>query len=252
MGKQLYSLPQKLMRMSFSSATKSKTLKCCMEVLTPLPFPSLPYLTKILDIPQNQREITFRGFKEGRFHILVATDVASRGLDIPHVDLIIQCEPPKDAETYIHRSGRTARAGKSGIVVTFYTQKQMGLLQKIEMRAGVQFTKIGAPQPEDIMKATSRDVLKSLDKVDEKALPFYQDIADELIQQEGAQKALCLALAYISGNLKGINQRSILTGTDGSVTFQLETAKEFRSLSYVYSILRNLIPQIADEIKGTT
>jgi ATP-dependent RNA helicase DDX21 len=54
---------------------------------------------------------------------LVATDVASRGLDIPNVDLVIQVEPPKDVETYIHRAGRTARAGKSGTCITFWTMK---------------------------------------------------------------------------------------------------------------------------------
>jgi len=64
------------------------------------------------DIAQNQREITLRRFKEGKFSVLVATDVAARGIDIPDIDLVIQVEPPKDAETYIHRAGRTARAGK--------------------------------------------------------------------------------------------------------------------------------------------
>jgi len=73
------------------------------------------------DIPQNQRESTLKRFKEKRFSVLVATDVASRGLDIPSVDLVIQLEPPKDTETYIHRSGRTARAGRSGTCITFYT-----------------------------------------------------------------------------------------------------------------------------------
>lgn len=75
------------------------------------------------DIAQNQREVTMKRFKDGKFKVLVATDVASRGLDIPNVDLVIQLEPPKEVETYIHRSGRTARAGMNGICITFYTSK---------------------------------------------------------------------------------------------------------------------------------
>jgi len=55
--------------------------------------------------------------------VLVATDVASRGLDIPNVDLVIQVEPPKEVETYIHRAGRTARAGRTGTCITFYGKK---------------------------------------------------------------------------------------------------------------------------------
>lgn len=80
------------------------------------------------DIAQNQREVTIKRFKEGKFQVLVATDVASRGLDIPNVDLVIQIEPPKDTETYIHRSGRTARAGKSGTCITFYMRKTFELI----------------------------------------------------------------------------------------------------------------------------
>lgn len=75
------------------------------------------------DIAQNQREVTLKRFKERKFNVLVATDVAARGIDIPDVDLVIQVEPPKDAETYIHRAGRTARAGKTGTCITFWTMK---------------------------------------------------------------------------------------------------------------------------------
>ena len=75
------------------------------------------------DIAQNQREVTLKRFKEQKFSVLVATDVASRGLDIPNVDLVIQVEPPKDVETYIHRAGRTARAGRGGTCITFFTKK---------------------------------------------------------------------------------------------------------------------------------
>ena len=72
------------------------------------------------DIAQNQREVTLKRFKDLKFQVLIATDVAARGIDIPNIELVIQLEPPKDTESYIHRSGRTARAGKSGICVTFY------------------------------------------------------------------------------------------------------------------------------------
>lgn len=89
------------------------------------------------DIAQNQREVTLKRFREGKFNVLVATDVASRGLDIPNVDLVIQVEPPNDVETYIHRSGRTARAGKEGTCITFYTQKTQWMIREIEQKAGI-------------------------------------------------------------------------------------------------------------------
>lgn len=91
--------------------------------------------------------------------------MAARGLDIPSVDLVIQVEPPKDAETYIHRSGRTARAGRAGTCITFYTHKQVGLIQQIESKAGIILQKIGVPQPDQVIKASSRDIVKSLEEV---------------------------------------------------------------------------------------
>ena len=72
--------------------------------------------------------MTLKWFREGKFKVLVATDVASRGLDIPDVDLVIQLEPPKDVETYIHWAGRTARAGKKGKCITFYAKKNYHLI----------------------------------------------------------------------------------------------------------------------------
>lgn len=194
------------------------------------------------DIPQTQREITFKGFKEGRFHILVATDVASRGLDIPDVDLIVQCEPPKDVETYIHRSGRTARAGNKGTVVTFYNKKYVGLISRIESQAGIAFTKIGVPQPEDIIKASSKFIVEGLKKVSDEALPLFNETADTLVKEFGEKKALLLTLAYISGNLNKIKKRSLLSGNEGYQTYQIDTDKEFRTVSYVWGILRRILP----------
>jgi ATP-dependent RNA helicase DDX21 len=203
------------------------------------------------DIAQNQREVTLQRFREGKFNVLVATDVASRGLDIPNVDLVIQLEPPKDTETYIHRSGRTARAGTSGTCITFYTKKQQGLVNMIESKAGIKFKKIGAPQPEDIIKASAKEAIKGFEKVDEEVLKMFEDTAKYLIDTEGALKAVSLALAYISGTTEKIKKRSMLTGQEHFVTYDLKTDVEFRGVSFVWGILRRLLPQeIVDAIRG--
>ncbi|MBN3281644.1 DDX21 helicase, partial [Polyodon spathula] len=87
------------------------------------------------DIPQKQREVTLKGFRNGSFEVLVATNVAARGLDIPEVDLVVQCAPPKDVESYIHRSGRTGRAGRPGVCICFFQRKEEGQLRFVEQRA---------------------------------------------------------------------------------------------------------------------
>lgn len=84
---------------------------------------------------------------------VVATDVAARGLDIKGVDLVIQTQPPAknfsgkaDVDTYVHRSGRTGRAGAKGTCITLYTRQQENLLNEIQRTTGTTFVRIGAPQ----------------------------------------------------------------------------------------------------------
>lgn len=109
------------------------------------------------EIPQNQREITLKRFKDERFQVLVATDVASRGLDIPLIKLVVQLEPPKDTESYIHRSGRTARAGNSGTCITFFNRKNREYLDRIEDMAGIKIERITVPSDHEIAQANSQD-----------------------------------------------------------------------------------------------
>ncbi|KAG7235998.1 hypothetical protein INR49_001396 [Caranx melampygus] len=109
------------------------------------------------DIPQKQRELTLKGFRNGAFEVLVATNVAARGLDIPEVDLVIQCSPPKDVESYIHRSGRTGRAGRTGVCICFYQRKEEDQLRYVENKAGITFRRVGVPTANDIIKSSSKD-----------------------------------------------------------------------------------------------
>ncbi|KAF8692143.1 hypothetical protein HU200_039744 [Digitaria exilis] len=94
------------------------------------------------DISQSQRERTLAGFREGRFNILIATDVASRGLDIPNVDLVVHYELPNSSEIFVHRSGRTGRAGKKGTAIVMYSYRQNRDVQVIERDVGCKFKEL--------------------------------------------------------------------------------------------------------------
>lgn len=194
-------------------------------------------------------------FKEGKFQVLCATDVASRGLDIPNVDLVIQIEPPKEPETYIHRSGRTARAGASGTCITFYTNKTKHLIEDIELQAGVKFQKIGVPQPEDVIRASATGILKNLKDVSEDVLTLFSGASKQLIANcnGDAERAVSMTLAYISGHYKtALVARSLITGAERMLTIKIHSTINGRlSVQNVYSILKRYWPpQLADNVRS--
>ncbi|KAF9603880.1 hypothetical protein IFM89_038138 [Coptis chinensis] len=94
------------------------------------------------NMQQMQRDRTLSAFRDGRFSVLVATDVAARGLDIPNVDLVIHFEIPNTSEIFVHRSGRTGRAGKKGTAVLMYTRAQRRAVTDIERDIGCKFEEI--------------------------------------------------------------------------------------------------------------
>ena len=84
------------------------------------------------DMPQNLREVTVNKLKEGKLDILIATDVAARGLDVPRISHVINYDVPYDTETYVHRIGRTARAGREGDAILFISPREKRMLHSIE------------------------------------------------------------------------------------------------------------------------
>jgi superfamily II DNA/RNA helicase len=89
------------------------------------------------DLRQGFREKAIRGFSSGRMPVLVATDVAARGLDIDDVEVVVHFDPPADHKAYLHRSGRTARAGGSGVVATLVLWDQLLEVERIQKRLGM-------------------------------------------------------------------------------------------------------------------
>ncbi|XP_059213114.1 nucleolar RNA helicase 2 [Centropristis striata] len=198
------------------------------------------------DIPQKQRETTLKGFRNGAFEVLVATNVAARGLDIPEVDLVVQSSPPKDVESYIHRSGRTGRAGRTGVCICFYQRKEEDQLRYVENKAGITFRRVGVPTANDIIKSSSKDAVRFLDSVPTTAIAYFKASAEKLIEERGAVEALAAALAHISG-ATSLEQRSLLNSDAGYTTMQMVCSQEMHNLGYAWRAIKE---QLGEEFEN--
>jgi ATP-dependent RNA helicase RhlE len=98
------------------------------------------------DLEQLQREEVLRGFTSKRLPILVATDILSRGIDVDHIDLVINFDVPHDGEDYVHRIGRTARSEAEGTAYTFITPREQNKFASIERLLGQPVPKATTPQ----------------------------------------------------------------------------------------------------------
>lgn len=111
------------------------------------------------DMPQSRREKVIKDFKADKTDILIATDVAARGIDIDDINYVINYDMPDDIDTYIHRIGRTGRAGKEGTAVSFVTSEEEHLVREFELRTGMKIEKRDVPEAEDGQKDTIRKVI---------------------------------------------------------------------------------------------
>jgi superfamily II DNA/RNA helicase len=89
------------------------------------------------DLRQQVRERALRSFAAGRLPVLVATDVAARGIDVDGIDVVVHFDPPEDQKSYLHRSGRTARAGRDGLVVTLVLWNEQMDVERVQKRLGL-------------------------------------------------------------------------------------------------------------------
>tara|TARA_B100000586_G_scaffold177918_1_gene130222 strand:- start:23 stop:1483 length:1461 start_codon:yes stop_codon:yes gene_type:complete len=135
------------------------------------------------DLSQSERDDVMRRFRKGQLQILVATDVAARGLDVEDLTHVINYNLPDDDEIYIHRSGRTGRAGKKGISIAIIDGRNMRKLKDIERMSGISFKKKDVPNGLDICKKRLYTLIDKIEKVDvneEQIEPFLPYIFEKL------------------------------------------------------------------------
>lgn len=135
------------------------------------------------DLNQVQRNRVLKRFKEGGSEILVATDVAARGLDIENVTHVINYDLPQDVESYVHRIGRTGRAGRSGTAISLIHPKEFRQLRQMERILRMRLTRRPLPTPADVAEK-QRELLKNrlAAEIERGVLPAYQDIVMSLAE----------------------------------------------------------------------
>ncbi len=136
------------------------------------------------DITQQMRERTLTRFREGTIEILVATDVAARGLDVDDIDLVVNYEIPHDPEDYVHRIGRTGRAGRSGKAVSFVFGRDIYRLQTIEKFTRQSIRRERVPSQEMVEGKRADVLFQSVQqRLEEGKLGDYQTYLDRLLEQ---------------------------------------------------------------------
>ena len=156
------------------------------------------------DINQSQRERLLQAFRDGRAELLIATEVAARGLDIPDVTHVFNYDIPDDADAYIHRIGRTGRMGKAGDAVTFVTPREMRQLRFIEHQIHKNLRLVRVPTPGDIAARRRETLHNSLvETIESGAASMYTSLVEKLGQEHDAAQIAAAAIYLANGGASG-------------------------------------------------
>ena len=149
------------------------------------------------DISQSQREKTLDRFKKKKINVLVATDVAARGLDVSNLSHVINYALPHDPESYVHRIGRTGRAGKQGTAITFITPSEYKRLMFIQRIAKTDIKKLKIPNVKDIIKAKTRKINEDISAIKSEEIDAnYYNWAKKLLENNNTTEILAKILNY--------------------------------------------------------
>ena len=161
------------------------------------------YAAEVLhgDVSQAQREKILRKFRDRTINILVATDVAARGIDVGNLTHVINYSLPQDSESYVHRIGRTGRAGKQGTAITFVSPSEFRGLNNLMRDIKVEIKRETLPSPQDIVEMKRLKIKEEMQEiVENESYDGYKEFAEELLAEYTPDIALgaLLRLAFRS------------------------------------------------------
>ncbi len=193
------------------------------------------------DIAQKMRERTIERLKQKKIDIVIATDVAARGLDVERISHVVNFDIPYDAESYVHRIGRTGRAGRSGEAILFVTQKERHLLRSIEKMTQHKIGSLQLPSTQQINQQRIQKFKQRIqDTINSQDLTSCQDVVQSFMQQHDSDPLLVAAalVKMVQGeeplllsDMPGRKQRG--KGRDGHQVASDKTADQGRPVKKV-------------------
>jgi ATP-dependent RNA helicase DeaD len=150
------------------------------------------------DMQQKQRDAVMSKFRKKEIEVLVATDVAARGIDVGDVEAVFNYDIPTDDEYYVHRIGRTARAGKAGLAFTFVIGKEVYRIKEIQKFTKTKIIAKRIPSVSDVEEVRTNLILENVkDVVDTGHLGEYSNLVEKLIQEDYTSLDVAAALLKI-------------------------------------------------------
>lgn len=193
------------------------------------------------DIKQAQRTSVMYGFKRGKTSILVATDIAARGIDVSDIDFVINFDIPANTEYYIHRIGRTGRAGKSGCSITICGgRRESAIIRGIAASINSKITQIQPPTSTDVEKSQNDELIKLLENaLLEEPSPLFSAVVEQLIEkglsgQKIAEAALRLSFSgkYTAlPNIPKIKEPARPAATEKKRTFAERPSRHYATIT---------------------
>ncbi|WP_127585144.1 DEAD/DEAH box helicase [Paenibacillus koleovorans] len=157
------------------------------------------------DLSQNQRDHVMRKFRDGSIDVLVATDVAARGLDVSGVTHVINFDLPQDPESYVHRIGRTGRAGREGSAWTFVTHREIDHLHFIERLTRHKIARKPVPSMAEAIEGKQRVTAERvLEVVNSESFGEFKGIAIQLLEQYDSVQLVAAAMKLLTGEKRDI------------------------------------------------
>ena len=187
------------------------------------------------DINQAQRERLLLAFREGRVELLIATEVAARGLDIPDVTHVFNYDIPDDGDAYIHRIGRTGRMGRKGDAITFVTPREMGQLRFIEKQIHKNLRQVRVPTSGDIAARRQEALRASLmTAIEGGAASVYASLVEGLAKEHDPLQVAAAAIYLANGGPGGRHDLPAVEGMPdhastaegGMVRLYLDTGRQ--------------------------
>lgn len=168
------------------------------------------------DLKQQQRDRVMNGFRNGKTEILIATDVAARGIDVDDIDAVFNYDLPQDDEYYVHRIGRTGRAGKSGRAFSFVVGKEVYKLRDIQRYCKTKIKSMPIPSVNDVAEAKVGKIFENLDEViNSEELETYVDMIEKVVNEKEIS-AMDIAAAFLKLALGEDSQEELVSSSSNN------------------------------------